>query len=63
MLKINQWFLPKRTSNGATCVEIRCTDDTVSVRNNLRRDAGTAVFTHEEWAVFVAGVKDGDYDL
>ena len=39
------------------------TDDTVHVRNNLRPEAGTAVFTHEEWQVFVAGVKDGDYDV
>jgi hypothetical protein len=39
------------------------TKDTVYVRNNLRRDAGTATFTHEEWAVFVASVKDGDYDV
>jgi Domain of unknown function (DUF397) len=63
MLKMNEWFLPRRTSNGATCVETLCTEDTVRVRNNLRRDAGTAVFTHEEWVVFIKSVKDGDYDL
>jgi Domain of unknown function (DUF397) len=62
-LKINEWFLPGRTSNGATCVETKITDDTVYVRNNLQRNAGTATFTHEEWVVFVASVKDGDYDL
>ena len=28
-----------------------------------RPDAGTAVFDHTEWSVFIAGVKDGDYDL
>lgn len=62
-LKTNEWFLPRRTSNSNTCVETRFTENAVHVRNNLRRDAGTAVFTHEEWAVFVAGVKDGDYDI
>ena len=41
----------------------RFTADAVYVRNNLDREAGTAVFTHEEWRVFVAGVKDGDYDV
>jgi len=59
----DRWFLPRRTSNSNTCVETRFTDDAVYVRNNLRPDAGTAVFTHDEWRVFVAGVRDGDYDV
>jgi hypothetical protein len=62
-LKANEWFVPTQTSNGTTCVETLFTEDAVFVRNNLRPDAGTAKFTHEEWAVFVAGVRDGDYDL
>lgn len=62
-VKTNVWFLPSRTSNGGTCVETKFTQDTVLVRNNLHRDAGTAIFTHEEWTVFIAGVKDGEYDL
>ena len=59
----DRWFLPRRTSNSNTCVETRFTDDAVYVRNNLRPDAGTVVFTHDEWWVFVAGVRDGDYDV
>lgn len=62
-LRTGAWFVPRRTTNGTTCVETKFTDDAVYVRNNLRPEAGTAVFTHEEWAVFVAGVKDGDYDV
>ena len=62
-LKTNEWFVPRRSSNGATCVETKFTDDAVYVRNNLRPDAGTATFTYEEWAAFVAGVRDGDYDV
>lgn len=58
-----EWFLPLRSDNGSVCVETKFTDDAVYVRNNLRPDAGTAVFDHAEWAVFVASVKDGDYDL
>jgi len=57
------WFLPRRTSDSNQCVETRFTADAVYVRNNLDREADTAVFTHEEWRVFVAGVKDGDYDV
>jgi uncharacterized protein DUF397 len=62
-LKTNEWFVPSRTSNGTTCVETMFTEDAVLVRNNLQPHAGTATFTHEEWVVFVAGVKDGDYDI
>lgn len=62
-MKIDEWFLPKYTSNGATCVETLFTQDTVSVRNNLHNDAGRPVFSREEWEVFVAGLKDRDYDL
>ena len=61
--KTNEWFVPRRSANGSTCVETKFTDDTVYVRNNLRPNAGTAEFTHEEWAAFVGGVKDGDYDV
>ena len=62
-LKINTWFVPRRTNNGATCVETKFTKDAVYVRNNLSPNAGTATFTYAEWAVFVASVKDGDYDV
>ncbi|MDQ3578732.1 MAG: DUF397 domain-containing protein [Actinomycetota bacterium] len=55
--------MPRRSENGNLCVQTKFTDDAVYVRNNLHPDAGTATFTHEEWTVFVAGVKDGDYDI
>ncbi|MGB6164251.1 MAG: DUF397 domain-containing protein [Pseudonocardiaceae bacterium] len=58
-----EWFLPQRSHNGVDCVQTKFTKDAVYVRNNLRPDAGTAVFDHAEWAVFIASVKDGDYDL
>jgi hypothetical protein len=61
--RFDEWFLPRRTHNGGTCVETKFTTETVHVRNNLRPCAGTAKFTHEEWRVFVAGVKDGEYDV
>lgn len=62
-MKSHEWFIPRRSADGHSCVETTFTDDTVYVRNNLRPDAGTAAFTYEEWDVFVAGVKDGDYDV
>lgn len=57
------WFTPRRTNNGATCVEVMVTADTVFVRNDVRPLDGTAAFTYDEWRVFVASVRDGDYDV
>jgi hypothetical protein len=44
-------------------VETKFTPDAVLVRNNLNPNAGTAVFTHDEWRAFVDSAKDGDYDI
>ncbi|HEX4102561.1 MAG: DUF397 domain-containing protein [Pseudonocardiaceae bacterium] len=60
---VGEWFLPRRSDNNVNCVQTKFTGDTVSVRNNRRPEAGTAVFDHDEWAVFIASVKDGDYDV
>jgi hypothetical protein len=62
-VKTGEWFLPRQSSNGNTCVETKFTDDAVLVRNSFKPEAGTAVFTYDEWRVFVAGVRDGDYDV
>lgn len=62
-VKTHEWFKPRRTSDGATCVETRFTDSAVYIRNSRRPSAGTAEFTYEEWKIFVSSVKDGDYDV
>jgi transcriptional regulator with XRE-family HTH domain len=61
--KTDAWFVPARSSNGENCVETKFTGDGVEVRNSVARDSGTATFTHEEWRVFIASVRDGDYDV
>jgi hypothetical protein len=35
----------------------------VGVRDTKDRDAGTLVFTLNEWQTFLAGVRDGEFDL
>ncbi|NMI01593.1 DUF397 domain-containing protein [Pseudonocardia acidicola] len=34
----------------------------VAVRDSKNREQGPLVFTSEEWAAFVAGVKNGEFD-
>jgi len=48
---------------GSLCVSVKISDDGVHVRNTGDNGKTTAVFSHEEWKVFVAGVKNGEFDV
>ncbi|NBE85075.1 DUF397 domain-containing protein [Micromonospora rubida] len=56
----------KSNDNGGSCVEAGPVLDgsgRVAVRHSKARDAGTIVYTADEWAAFVGGVKDGEFHL
>ncbi|MBW4705689.1 MULTISPECIES: DUF397 domain-containing protein [unclassified Micromonospora] len=56
----------KSDSNGGSCVEAGPLLDgsgRVAVRHSKARDAATIVYTADEWAAFVGGVKDGEFDF
>ncbi|WP_188127300.1 DUF397 domain-containing protein [Actinoplanes lobatus] len=59
------WHKSSRSgSNGGDCVEVADNlPDVVAVRDTKNRDGGTLTFSREGWAAFVAGVKDGEFDL
>jgi hypothetical protein len=48
-------------SGGGSCVEVAMSGN-VSVRHSARPDEATLVFTRPEWAAFVKGVKNGEFD-
>lgn len=53
-----------RSGQSGDCVEVATNlTDVVAVRDTKDRDGGTLAFTRAEWAAFVAGVKDGEFDL
>jgi Domain of unknown function (DUF397) len=57
------WIMSSRsTGNGGSCVEARRRDGLIEVRNSKARDAGTVVFTPEEWNSFLFGAKRGEFD-
>lgn len=57
------WIMSSRsTGNGGSCVEARRSDGLIEVRNSKARDAGTVVFTTEEWDSFLYGAKRGEFD-
>jgi hypothetical protein len=45
------------------CVEVgQLADGSIAVRDTKDR-ANSLIFTAQEWSAFVAGVKDGEFDL
>jgi hypothetical protein len=46
------------------CVEVaHLADGTVAIRDSKNVRKAAHVFDREEWSAFVAGVKNGDFDL
>ena len=57
------WIMSSRsTGNGGSCVEARRHEGLIEVRNSKARDAGTVIFTVEEWDSFLFGAKRGEFD-
>lgn len=48
---------------GCGCVGVAIKDDAVFVTNTTTSTSPITQFTHEEWKAFVAGVKNGEFDL
>ena len=58
------WRKSTRSNNSGDCVEVApLADGSVAVRHSKRPDAETIVYTYTEWAAFVAGAKDGEFDF
>ena len=58
-----KWHTSSRSGANGNCVEVAANlPGVVAVRDTKNRDAGTLIFTDAEWAAFVGGVKDGEFD-
>jgi predicted secreted Zn-dependent protease len=55
------WHTSERCDGGA-CVEIGTTGEVVLIRSSKAPDGKYVTLTRDEWQMFVAGVKDGDFD-
>jgi Domain of unknown function (DUF397) len=56
------WF-KAGDSNDVGCVEVAFHDGKVGVRDTKDRSKAPHVFTRNEWECFLAGVKQGEFDL
>jgi Domain of unknown function (DUF397) len=60
-----EWRKSTRSGNGGSdCVEVaKNLPDVVGVRDSKDPSGPVLVFAPPAWASFVAGVKDGEFDL
>ena len=58
------WWKSSYSNGGDNCVEIAISGDgRVGLRDTKDRGLGPHVFTRAEWAAFLAGARDGEFDL
>ena len=48
---------------GDSRVEVAFVDDLIGLRNGADPESPVLVFTQAEWDAFVAGAKDGEFDV
>ena len=61
--EFGEWRKSSFSSQTTNCVEFRRVEGGVEVRNSKRPDAGTIAYTDSEWQAFIAGAKNGEFDL
>jgi hypothetical protein len=52
-----------RHSNSGSCVEVRLRQGRIQVRDSKDPHGGVLQYTPDEWQAFIAGAKDGEFDL
>ncbi|MGO8891278.1 MAG: DUF397 domain-containing protein [Streptosporangiaceae bacterium] len=55
------WRIAGRCDSGA-CVEIGTLGESILIRSSADPDGMRVTLSRAQWRVFVAGVKDGDFD-
>lgn len=60
-----RWRTSTRSQNGQSCVEAAALPDGGMAVRDSKLGPGSPVlyFRHDEWKAFIAGAKDGEFDL
>lgn len=56
------WRKSTRSQGNGNCVAWAHLEDGVAVRDTKHPEGPVLIFTPDEWAAFVGGVKDGEAD-
>lgn len=60
----NVRWIRSRACSSDGCVEVaQLADGSVALRDSKNTDLPAHVFDREEWAAFIAGVRNGEFDL
>jgi hypothetical protein len=59
----NAIWLKSTRSGGSGCVEVATLERVVGVRDSKDRQGPVLVFRFDEWNAFLAGIRDGEFDL
>ena len=57
------WRTSSRSNGQGQCVQVARLDHAVAVRDSKDPTGPVLAFTPTEWAAFIAGAKDGEFDL
>jgi len=58
-----KWVKASKSGNQGQCVELRQHDEVVEIRDTKQRGQGpTLGFTKDEFAAFLHGAKNGEFD-
>ncbi|WP_261566816.1 DUF397 domain-containing protein [Frankia gtarii] len=58
-----EWRKSSHSATQTNCVEIARVAGVVAVRDSKDPDGPVLVFTPSEWAAFLAGARDGEFNL
>jgi Domain of unknown function (DUF397) len=57
------WRKSTRSQANGDCVEFAELEDAVAVRDSKNPEQAALIFTRREWLAFIAGAKDGEFDI
>jgi Domain of unknown function (DUF397) len=57
------WRKSSVSAGSGDCVEVAFAEDGVLVRHSRDQSGPVLAFTHSEWKAFLAGARNGEFDL